>query len=76
MKRSTHHILTTHTGSLPRPSDLVDMVLRKEAKQPVDEEALARRVRSAVAEVVRRQAEVGISVVTTASRASPVTPLI
>ena len=53
MKRSTHHILTTHTGSLPRPSDLVDLVLRKEAKQPVDEEALARRVRSAVAEVVR-----------------------
>ena len=58
MKRSTHHILTTHTGSLPRPSDLVDMVLRKEAKQPVDEEALAMRVRSAVAEVVLKQAEV------------------
>ena len=32
MKRSTNHILTTHTGSLPRPSDLVDMVLRKEKK--------------------------------------------
>ena len=50
MKRSTNHILTTHTGSLPRPTDLVDMVLRKEAKQPVDENVLARRVRSAVAE--------------------------
>jgi len=61
MKRSTHHILTTHTGSLPRPSDLVDMVLRKEAKQPVDEEALAMRVRSAVAEVVLKQTEVGIT---------------
>jgi hypothetical protein len=33
MKRSTNHILTTHTGSLPRPRDLVDMVLRKEKKQ-------------------------------------------
>jgi 5-methyltetrahydropteroyltriglutamate--homocysteine methyltransferase len=61
MKRSTHHILTTHTGSLPRPSDLVDMVLRKEAKQPVDEAALAMRVRSAVAEVVLKQTEVGIT---------------
>jgi 5-methyltetrahydropteroyltriglutamate--homocysteine methyltransferase len=63
MKRSTHHILTTHTGSLPRPTDLVDMVLRKEAKQPVDEDVVAMRVRSAVAAVVRRQAEVGVTVV-------------
>ena len=62
MKRSTDHILTTHTGSLPRPWDLVEMVLRREAKQPVDEEVFAMRVRSAVAEVVQRQAEVGISV--------------
>ena len=51
MKRSTDHILTTHTGSLPRPLDLVDMVLRKEAKRPVDEDDLAMRVRSAVAEL-------------------------
>ena len=49
MKRSTNHILTTHTGSLPRPTDLVHMVLRKEKKQPVDEDVLAMRVRSAVA---------------------------
>ena len=54
MKRSTNHILTTHTGSLPRPTDLVDMVLRKEEKQPVDEDVLAMRVRSAVAEVVQQ----------------------
>ena len=53
MKRSTNHILTTHTGSLPRPTDLVDMVLRKEKKQPVDESVLAKRVRSAVAETVQ-----------------------
>ena len=30
MKRRTNHILTTHTGSLPRPTDLVEMVLCKE----------------------------------------------
>jgi len=38
------------------------MVLRKEKQQPVDEDALAMRVRSAVAEVVQRQAEVGVTV--------------
>lgn len=71
MKRSTHHILTTHTGSLPRPADLVDRVLRKEAKRPVDEEALAMHVRAAVAEVVRRQADVGISVLNDGEQGKP-----
>src|SRR5262245_29491273 len=71
MKRSTDHILTTHTGSLPRPTDLVDMVLRKEAKQPVDEDLLGKRIRSAVAEVVRRQAAVGISVLNDGEQGKP-----
>ena len=71
MKRSTHHVLTTHTGSLPRPADLVDIVLRKEEKQPVDEEVLAERIRAAVAEVVRRQAEVGITVVNDGEQGKP-----
>ena len=71
MKRSTDHILTTHTGSLPRPWDLVEMVLRREAKQPVDEEVFAMRVRSAVAEVVQRQAEVGISVLNDGEQGKP-----
>src|SRR6266545_6389171 len=71
MKRSTHHILTTHTGSLPRPTDLVDMMLRKEAKQPVDEDVVAMRVRSAVAEVVRRQAEVGVTVLNDGEQGKP-----
>lgn len=71
MKRSTNHILTTHTGSLPRPTDLVDMVLRREEKQPVDEEALAMRVRSAVAEVVLRQADVGVSVLNDGEQGKP-----
>ena len=71
MKRSTQHILTTHTGSLPRPSDLVDMVLRKDQKQPVDEEVLAMRVRSAVAEVVLRQAEIGITFLNDGEQSKP-----
>src|SRR5215468_153864 len=71
MKRSTHHILTTHTGSLPRPTDLVHMVLHKEKKQPVDEDTLAIRVRLAVAEVVRRQAEVGVTVLNDGEQGKP-----
>jgi 5-methyltetrahydropteroyltriglutamate--homocysteine methyltransferase len=71
MKRSTHHILTTHTGSLPRPSDLVDIVLRQEAKQPVDEEVLAMCVRSAVAEVVLKQAEIGITFLNDGEQGKP-----
>ena len=47
------------------------MILRKEEKQPVDEDALATRVRSAVAETVRRQAEVGITVLNDGEQGKP-----
>ncbi len=49
MRRSTDRILTTHTGSLPRPDDLLSMLRAKEMAQPHDAEALAARVRTAVA---------------------------
>jgi len=61
MKRSVDRILTTHTGSLPRPPDVVEMLTAREAGN-VDEAALARRVREAVAEVVLKQAEAGVDV--------------
>ena len=63
MKHSTQRILTTHVGSLPRPADLLATILAKEQGAPFDAELYARRVKSAVAEVVRRQAECGIDVV-------------
>ncbi|MGH7265408.1 MAG: epoxyalkane--coenzyme M transferase, partial [Candidatus Rokuibacteriota bacterium] len=63
MKRSTERFLTTHTGSLPRPDDVVRAMFAREEGVPVDAAALAARIRSAVAEVVRRQAEAGIDVV-------------
>ncbi len=63
MKRSTDRILTTHTGSLPRPDDLTDLLYAKEAGEPGDRAAFEARVRAAVAEVVRRQADAGIDVV-------------
>ena len=53
-------IKTMHAGSLPRPADLYEMVLAKEAGKPYDEQAFEYRLRDAVAEVVRLQADVGL----------------
>src|SRR4029077_536204 len=63
MQRSTDRILTTHTGSLPRPDDLIRTMFAKEEGVPVDPAALAAHIRSAVAEVVRRQAHAGLDVI-------------
>src|SRR5215831_11600212 len=63
MKTSTQRILTTHVGSLPRPPDLLAMILAKEEGAPFGAELYASRVKSAVAEVVKKQAEAGIDVV-------------
>jgi len=64
MTRGTERILTTHVGSLPRPRALLDLMKAALAGQPYDRDAYAREIRSAVAEVVRRQAEAGIDIVT------------
>jgi 5-methyltetrahydropteroyltriglutamate--homocysteine methyltransferase len=63
MKRSRDRILTTHTGSLPRPADLVEMVQAKETGGAYDEAALTQRTRDAVREVVQEQKKAGIDVV-------------
>jgi 5-methyltetrahydropteroyltriglutamate--homocysteine methyltransferase len=63
MLYSTERIMTAHAGSLPRPPDLREMVVAKASGAPHDQEALARRLRSAVAEIVRRQAECGLDCV-------------
>jgi 5-methyltetrahydropteroyltriglutamate--homocysteine methyltransferase len=63
MQRSTDRILTTHTGSLPRPDDLIRTMFAKEEGVPVEAAALAAHIRSAVAEVVRKQAEIGLDVI-------------
>jgi 5-methyltetrahydropteroyltriglutamate--homocysteine methyltransferase len=71
MKRSTERFLTTHTGSLPRPDDLIRMMYAKEEGVPVDAQALAARVRAAVEEVVGKQAEAGIDVVNDGEMSKP-----
>jgi 5-methyltetrahydropteroyltriglutamate--homocysteine methyltransferase len=63
MKRSTERVLTTHTGSLPRPPDLLPLLFAKEDGEAVEAETFERAVRSAVADVVRKQAETGVDVV-------------
>jgi len=71
MKRSTERFLTTHTGSLPRPEDLVRMMYAREEGVPVESQALADRVASAVGEVVRKQADAGIDVINDGEMSKP-----
>jgi 5-methyltetrahydropteroyltriglutamate--homocysteine methyltransferase len=63
VKRSTNRILTTHTGSLPRPKDLLRLLQDREEGRLRDEAALAGRARSAVLDVVGKQRETGLSIV-------------
>jgi 5-methyltetrahydropteroyltriglutamate--homocysteine methyltransferase len=71
MQRSTERFLTTHTGSLPRPDDLIRTMYAKEEGVPVDAAALAKRVREAVAEVVKKQVEAGIDLVNDGEMSKP-----
>jgi len=63
VKRSTDRVLTTHTGSLPRPKDLLRLLQDREEGRLSDEAALAGRTRSAVLDVVKKQRETGLAVV-------------
>jgi 5-methyltetrahydropteroyltriglutamate--homocysteine methyltransferase len=63
MKRSSDRILTTHVGSLARPRDLLETMKEKEHGRPYDEALFERQMRAAVADVVHRQAEAGLDVV-------------
>jgi 5-methyltetrahydropteroyltriglutamate--homocysteine methyltransferase len=63
MKRSTDRILTTHTGSLPRPPDLTVMLEALDTGAATDPAAFEARVRRAVADVVRTQVEAGVDIV-------------
>jgi 5-methyltetrahydropteroyltriglutamate--homocysteine methyltransferase len=63
MKRSTDRILTTHVGSLIRPPRLREFLAAKEAGKPFDEAAYAKCLKECVAEVVRKQADIGLDVV-------------
>ncbi|HYS15517.1 MAG TPA: cobalamin-independent methionine synthase II family protein [Candidatus Binatia bacterium] len=62
MRQSREHILTSHAGSLPRPDDLIDANRARESGGATDERRFQDQLRSSVAEVVRRQKDVGVAV--------------
>src|SRR5262245_48131707 len=71
MIRSTERFLTTHTGSLPRPEDLVRIMYAKESGVPVEPAALAEHIRAAVADVVKKQVTAGIDLVNDGEMSKP-----
>jgi 5-methyltetrahydropteroyltriglutamate--homocysteine methyltransferase len=64
MQRSTERVLSTHVGSLARPHDLLEVMREKEHGRPYDPERFTEMITEAVRDVVRRQAEAGLDVVT------------
>ena len=71
MKTSTDRILTTHTGSLPRPQPLVDLILARERGQAPDPAAFEAQVAKAVAEIVALQVASGIDIVSDGEMSKP-----
>jgi 5-methyltetrahydropteroyltriglutamate--homocysteine methyltransferase len=63
MERSTERILTTHTGSLPRPPQVVELLLAEQKSPGRQSAALNAAVANAVAEVVRKQVDCGLDVI-------------
>ncbi len=63
MKTSSQRILTTHVGSLPRTQAVTDVVFAREAGEPIDAAHAEAVIAAGVADVVRRQVDIGIDVV-------------
>jgi 5-methyltetrahydropteroyltriglutamate--homocysteine methyltransferase len=71
MKTSQDRILTTHVGSLPRPPELKELLVRKDQSQSYDKVALDRLTRQAVFDIVKRQAQTGIDIVNDGEMSKP-----
>jgi 5-methyltetrahydropteroyltriglutamate--homocysteine methyltransferase len=71
MKTSTDRILTTHTGSLPRPKPLIDLILRREKGEAIDAAAFEAEVVKATDEVVAKQVAAGVDVVSDGEMSKP-----
>ena len=59
----TSSILTTHVGSLPRSKELSELLFAKDKKENFDQELFDNTVKKNVEEIVKRQLQVGIDVV-------------
>ena len=64
MHRSADRILTTHVGSLPRPRDLLDLMCQEVSGEPYDKAVYAARLKSTVRDIVAKQAECGVDIIT------------
>ena len=63
MLHSTDRILVTHTGSLPRPREVIDMILAENEGRPVDPAEYEDTLRRAIHGIVRRQMDLGVDIV-------------
>ena len=63
MQTSTDRILTTHVGSMPRPEDLTDLLLKVEFGEPYNQDEFERSVRGAVTNIVAKQREWGLDII-------------
>ena len=64
-------VLTTHAGSLPRPDELADMIWARMDGEQVDDGELEAKTAEAVAELVAKQREVGLDVVSDGEMSKP-----
>ena len=71
MKTSTDRILTTHTGSLPRPKPLLDLILDREKGQRIDDKTFEAATVAAVDEVVALQVKNGVDIVSDGEMSKP-----
>lgn len=71
MQRSTERILTTHTGSLPRPDDLIGMIEKRESGETYDKPAFDKRTLEAVADIVSKQMSAGVDIVNDGEQSKP-----
>jgi 5-methyltetrahydropteroyltriglutamate--homocysteine methyltransferase len=71
MRKSGDRILTTHVGSLPRPADLLTMTSARQRGESVNEPGFRSRVKEAVAGIVKKQAALGIDVVSDGEMSKP-----
>ena len=71
MKTSTDRILTTHTGSLPRPKPLIDLILGRERGEGIDAATFEAATAKAVDEIVAQQVAAGIDVVSDGEMSKP-----
>jgi 5-methyltetrahydropteroyltriglutamate--homocysteine methyltransferase len=72
MKRSSNaYVRTTHTGSLPRPPEMIDTMRAMATNQPYDSVAYEAALTKSIAEIVKKQVEAGIDVVSDGEYSKP-----